>query len=92
MTKKIAISLSDATLGKARAAVRRGRAPNVSNYIGRLIEDASAEESFQEMIAGMLRESGASTAEIAAARAEALEDLARSGLIPKHARAAKKAG
>src|SRR5205823_14177073 len=91
MTKKIAISLPDATVGKARAAVRAGRAANVSNYIGKLIEEASAEESFQEMSADLLRESGATPDQIAAARVEVEEDFERAGLIPKHEKAAKKA-
>jgi Arc/MetJ-type ribon-helix-helix transcriptional regulator len=70
MTKKIAISLPDSSLRKAKAAVKAGKAPNVSNYIAHLIEDANAKETFQEMIADWLQESGASEAELRAAETE----------------------
>jgi Arc/MetJ-type ribon-helix-helix transcriptional regulator len=85
MTKKIAISLPDATLKKARAAVRAGRAANVSNYIGRLIEDASAGETFEQMIAAWIRESGASAEELAAAREESRRAFARAGIMREKA-------
>jgi hypothetical protein len=42
MTNRIAISLPDSTLRKAKAAIRAGRAPKVSSYMARLIEDARA--------------------------------------------------
>jgi Arc/MetJ-type ribon-helix-helix transcriptional regulator len=88
MTKKIAISLPDESLRKARAAVRRGRAPNVSNYIARLIEDASADETFEEMISAWLLESGASEEQIRAAEEESRAAFARAGLAPKEVRRA----
>ena len=80
MTKKIAISLPDASLRKARAAVRQGRAPNVSNYIARLIDDANASEAFEEMIAAWISESGASAAQIRAAEQESRAAFERAGL------------
>jgi Arc/MetJ-type ribon-helix-helix transcriptional regulator len=89
MTRKIAISLPDSTLEKARAAIRAGRAPNVSRYIARLIDDASATETFDEMIATWVRESGASRAEIDAAREESLRAFERAGLAVKGQRREK---
>jgi len=85
MTKKIAISLPDTTLRKAQAAVRSGRVPSVSNYIARLIEDASAAETFDAMIAAWMIESGATEAELRAARAESREAFQRAGLMRKGA-------
>jgi Arc/MetJ-type ribon-helix-helix transcriptional regulator len=81
MTRKIAISLPDSTLEKAKAAIRAGKAPNVSSYIARLIEGASATETFDEMIAAWVRESGASQEEINAAREESRRAFERAGLL-----------
>jgi Arc/MetJ-type ribon-helix-helix transcriptional regulator len=95
MTKRIAISLPDATLRKARAAIRAGRAPNVSSYLAGLIEDASAAETFDEMIASWLRESGASREEIAAAHDESRRAFERAGLVGRRRpreKAARQAG
>jgi hypothetical protein len=95
MTKKIAISVPCSTLDKAKAAIRAGRAPTLSNYIARLIEDASATETFDEMIAAWVRESGASKDEIAAAHEESRRAFARAGLAGRghqRERAARKAG
>lgn len=83
MTKKIAVSLPDQTLDRARTAVKRGKAPNVSNYIARLIDQESASESFEEMIEDLLRQSGATEKQIRAAERETLADFERAGLIPK---------
>ena len=91
MTRKIAISLPDATLNKAKAAVRSGKAPNVSNYVARLIEHASARETFEEMIAEWMRESGASEAEIRAAEEESRRAFERAGLVRNEKRDAKQA-
>ena len=96
MTKKIAVSLPDKTLERAKHAVKRGKAPNVSNYIALLIDQESATESFEEMIADFIRESGATEKEIRAAERQALEDFKGAGLLPKGrhraAEAARKAG
>ncbi|HEY4160092.1 MAG TPA: hypothetical protein VGM29_18395 [Polyangiaceae bacterium] len=80
MTKKIAISLPDEALRKAKAAVRAGKAPNVSNYLAHLIDGASANESFAEMIASWVSESGASRAELRAAEEESRLAFERAGL------------
>ena len=95
VTRKIAISLPDATLGKARAAAKDSRAASLSSYIGRLIEDASATETFEEMLAAWVQESGATSAEIRAAEEESLEAFKRAGLSRRGNRrekAARKAG
>lgn len=94
MTKKIAISLSDQTLRKARAAVKAGKAPNMSNYVAHLIEDASAEESFTEMLNALIRDSGATAAELRAAEEESRVAFERAGLTRKgnrHEKARRKA-
>jgi hypothetical protein len=83
MTRKIAISLPDATLRKARAAVKERKVPSVSNYIARLIEDASATETFDQMIADWLRESGATEVQLRAAEEESREAFRRAGLLRK---------
>lgn len=95
MTKKIAVSLPDGTLERARAAVRRGKAPNLSNYIAALIDHEAATESFEEMIADWLRKSGATEAEIRAAEGRTVADFEAAGLVPKgkgRGAAARKAG
>ena len=95
MTRKIAISLPDATLGKARAAVKDRGAASLSSYIGRLIEDASAVETFEEMLAAWVQESGATSAESRAAQKESLEAFERAGLTRhghRREKAARKAG
>ena len=86
MTRKIAVSLPDKTLERAKTAVKRGKAPNVSNYIASLIDQESATESFEAMIADWLRESGATEVEIRAAKRRALKDFERAGLVPKDRR------
>jgi Arc/MetJ-type ribon-helix-helix transcriptional regulator len=86
MTKKIAISLPDESLEKARLAVRRGKAPNVSNYIAHLIDEASANEPFEEMIADLIRGSGASEAQIREADHESQRAFERAGLAGRGAR------
>ena len=91
MTKKLAISLPDATLDKLMAAVRAGRAPNVSNYIAQLIEDASAAETFDEMIAAWVRDSGATREQIEAAHEESRIAFERAGLSPREQQREKKA-
>src|SRR5262249_10833596 len=89
MTRKIAISLPDSTLKKAKDAVRSGKARNVSNYVARLIEHASAAETFEGMIADWVRESGATEEEIHAAEEESREAFERVGLVPKDKRREK---
>jgi Arc/MetJ-type ribon-helix-helix transcriptional regulator len=91
MTRKIAISLPDATLKKARAAVKARNVPSVSNYIARLIEDASAGETFEAMLAEWMRDSGATQAELRAAQHESREAFKQAGLVPKEKRREKAA-
>jgi Arc/MetJ-type ribon-helix-helix transcriptional regulator len=86
MTKKIAISLPDESLEKVKAAVSAGKAPSVSNYITHLIEDANAKESFSEMIAEWLRDSGASKQELRAAEEESRLAFDRAGLTNRGGR------
>lgn len=83
MTKKIAICLPDATLRMARAAVKAGKALNVSDYIAQLIEDASATETFGEMIASWLAESRTTAQQVRAAEKESRTAFARAGLAPR---------
>lgn len=95
MTKKIAVSLPDETLARAKRAVARGKAPNVSNYIALLIEQESASESFEDMIADFIRQSGAGEREIRAAERRTQDDFRRAGLPSKgkpRAEAPRKAG
>ena len=86
MTKKIAISLPDESLEKVREAVRQKRAPSVSNYIARLIDEASANETFEEMIAAWIRESGATEAQVRAAEDDSQRAFERAGLTRRRAR------
>jgi len=83
MTKKIAVSLPDKTLARAKAAVKHGKAPSVSNYIASLIDKEGAAESFEQMIADGLRASGATDTEIRSAERRAREDFERAGLVPR---------
>ena len=95
MTKKIAVSLPDRTLERAKIAVKRGKAPNVSNYIARLIDQANTSESFDEMIADFVKKSGAGENETRAAERQALKEFEKAGLPTqaKHREAAsRKAG
>jgi hypothetical protein len=90
MTKKIAISLPDASLRKARAAVNAGKAASLSGYIAQLVENAHAAETFDEMIAAWVRESGATEAEVRAAEKESRMAFERAGLNHKRPRAKSK--
>ena len=92
MTRKIAISLPDATLQRAQIAVKRGRAPNVSNYITLLIDQESESESFDAMIADFVRASGASESELRAAEAQTIADFERAGLITRRKKPAAVGG
>lgn len=46
MTVKIAVSLPDGTLARAKSVVKSGRAESVSGYIASLIDREAEEESF----------------------------------------------
>jgi hypothetical protein len=89
MTKKIAISLPDASLRKARAAVHAGKAATLSGYIAQLVDNANAIETFDEMIANWVSESGATEAEVRAAEEESRMAFERAGLNRKRPSRAK---
>jgi hypothetical protein len=89
MTKKIAISLPDKSLQKAKAAVRAGKAPNLSNYIVHLIDGANADETFKDLIAGWIKESGATAEELRAAKEESRMAFERAGLVRRRRRVEK---
>lgn len=82
MTAKIAISLPEKTLAKAKAVVRKGGAASVSGYIATLIEEKDREESFEEMLDRWDREDGRKPEEVARGVAKAQRDFERAGLIP----------
>jgi hypothetical protein len=92
MTKKIAVSLPDRTLARAKAVVRSGRAESVSGYIARLIDQEAEEESFQEMIDRWNREDGRSPELIRKGEAKVRADFARAGLVVKVGPREKKNG
>jgi Arc/MetJ-type ribon-helix-helix transcriptional regulator len=83
MTKKIAVSLPDRTLARAKAVVKKGRAESVSGYIASLIDREADEESFEEMIARWNREDGREPADVARGRAAVRADFERAGLVAK---------
>ncbi len=93
MTKKIAVSLPDRTLARAKAVVKSGRAPSVSGYIARLIDREAEDESFEEMIARWNREDGRTPEEVRRGEAAALADFERAGLVSErggHGRAKRR--
>jgi Arc/MetJ-type ribon-helix-helix transcriptional regulator len=55
---KIAISLPEAVLDRARRAVARGRAASVSAYVAQAIEEKAKVEDLAEMLRSMLAETG----------------------------------
>jgi hypothetical protein len=89
MTVKIAVSLPDRTLKRAKSVVKSGRAESVSGYIAKLIDQEAEEESFQAMIARWNREDGRSTEEIRSGEAAALADFERAGLVGRSAKRKK---
>ena len=60
--------------------MKRGKAPNVSNYIALLIDQESSAESFEEMIADFVQKSGTSDKEIEAASQKVRKDFEKAGL------------
>lgn len=55
---KIAISLPEDAVARAREAVRRGRAPSVSAYVAAAIRERVTRDDLAEMLGEMLEESG----------------------------------
>lgn len=80
-SKKIAVSLPEKTLRRARSAVRDGKAPSVSGYIAQLIDEASASESHEALFDDLRRRAGIEDDEWHAARQRAEKDLRASGLV-----------
>lgn len=58
MTTKIAVSLPDEQVEKARKAVAEGRAPSVSAYVSEALARKTADEEMLEMLAEMDAEYG----------------------------------
>lgn len=63
MTTKIAVSLPDELVEKARRAVADGEAPSVSAYVARAMERKSADDELVEMLAEMDAEYGPPSAD-----------------------------
>jgi len=61
MTVKIAVSLPDEQVEKARRAVAEGRATSVSAYVAEALARRSADEELVEMLAEMDAEHGVPT-------------------------------
>ena len=62
---------------------KASKAAIVSGYNAQLVENASAQEAFDEMIAAWMKESGASKAELRAAEEESRLAFERAGLKRK---------
>lgn len=91
-TKKIAISLPEAILARAKAAVKNGKADNLSRLIAKSLDETTARESFAEMISAFRRESGLTEPEIAKGRARAKAAFDRWDKEKKNEKAPRKAG
>ncbi len=91
MTKKIAISLPDETLKRAKTMVRSGKAKSVSGYIAALIDDDLAKESVDELFDEIRRRQGYRVEEWNEALQAAEADLTAAGVIPPIKKHAKKA-
>jgi antitoxin ParD1/3/4 len=63
MTKKIAVSLPDEQVEKARRAVAEGRAASVSAYVAEALARRSADDELVELLAEMDAEHGPPSAE-----------------------------
>jgi Arc/MetJ-type ribon-helix-helix transcriptional regulator len=57
-TSKIAISLPDALVDRARRAVVRGRAGSVSAYVAAALEERAESDDLAELLDEMLAETG----------------------------------
>jgi Arc/MetJ-type ribon-helix-helix transcriptional regulator len=57
-SEKIAISVPPALMRKVRKAVKAGRAPSVSAYVARALENETKRESLEDLLNEMLLESG----------------------------------
>lgn len=70
-TSKIAITVPDDVLKRAKTAVRRGRAPNLSAYVSGAIRDKVLLDDLESMFEEMLAESGGPLSAEESARADA---------------------
>lgn len=70
-TSKIAVTVPDEVLTRARDAVRRGRGANLSAYVSAALDQKLMQDELDELLEAMLRESGGplTPAELRAARA-----------------------
>jgi Arc/MetJ-type ribon-helix-helix transcriptional regulator len=59
-TAKIAVSVPQEVLRRARRAVRRGLAPSMSAYVAAALEQKTKLDDLEELLAEMLAESGGS--------------------------------
>jgi Arc/MetJ-type ribon-helix-helix transcriptional regulator len=57
-TAKIAVSLPEEVLRRARRAIRRGRAPSMSAYVAAALEQKSKLDDLEDLLAEMLSETG----------------------------------
>lgn len=57
-TRKIAISVPEPTLEKARRAVKAGRAPSMSAYVSQALERTAMLDDLDDLLEELLRESG----------------------------------
>jgi antitoxin ParD1/3/4 len=80
-TSKIAVSLPDELVRRARRAVAQGRAPSVSAYMAAALEEKVKLDELAQMLADMLDETGGPLT--AAERRTADEAL---GIAPKRRR------
>jgi Arc/MetJ-type ribon-helix-helix transcriptional regulator len=72
---KIAVSLPDALVGRARAAVAAGRATSVSAYVAAALEEKVKHDDLQALLQEMLRETGGPPSPDEVRDADALLDL-----------------
>jgi Arc/MetJ-type ribon-helix-helix transcriptional regulator len=64
MTKKITVSLPDALVRRAQAAVAEGRAASVSAYIAEAIAEKEDSGSLKDLLAEWFEESGRPSEEV----------------------------
>lgn len=57
-TAKIAVSLPEEVLRRARRAIRRGRAPSMSAYVAAALEQKNRLDDLDELLEEMLAETG----------------------------------
>ena len=57
-TAKIAVSVPQEVLRRARHAIRRGRAPSMSAYVAAALEQKTKLDDLEELLAEMLAQSG----------------------------------